>query len=1502
MKMNDKQYTLQETTVQDISINPMFENIDLDFIPTIGEKSEREYFRSDMGQRDIARVKSRDMWRNSWAGESFVREHQRQMRDDEVDAAIVNYFKLTPGDEIDYYQVQDDLRKQRDVYYTGDYEKLTGGEMFKGLIGAFQEWGNNLLIETGRLGIQLTGATSEQMIKNRQVMTPVGVPGAGLAITQLDPKIFSDLQSEDIAKRINARKIYLASKVDELKGLLPDTFADDLDELRAKAGDEEANWFVSSFAATLANSPNLAAGTVGALLFGKGGWLFSMGGMYAQETNSAFEYFKEIYNIDRGLTLEQISKNPEIAERYERAIGHARAYGLLSAGIEYIQTGSFLKLAGIKKGARPKSLPELFQNKVTREFVVTLGDHIKKTTGMVFENIVEEVLQQGAYNLFSNMAIDDAYNTFNIDKRDEKVINPLSNPFQFLLSEESKESARGALQLSTILFFPGTFKNAIVARNYQGKITQRLKQQGFSHARASEYARALAKAAGNKEKFQEVAQEIQRNFDKAGASKAIIEKQKLIAQQEEKSGVKTMNGSVFTDQDFDAAAVTFNEAELRAMVSNKEHQDLFISAVFGDMEARKKYNAIIRDINNVENNENKKRKETNIPPRIQALITKIEKGEVDESLTVEEGETIEQAREKEINRILERERLKPREQKTTEETTEETTEDTTEETTEETTEDEIKPDQPTEVMPEDTSYNDVKAEAKKLGIPIKGKKAELIAKINRERAKRGAEQQAKQLEDTPTNYQEKFQRKMAKVMQNATRALRKIAPTVKILYAKSEEDYIRIVGRSSRGAYVASDNTVYLNPAKATEGTVVHETVHAILQYKFGTDKNIQEVTNILLNDILKDAISFPAKARIRAYMNRYIDELGFTEKAATEEGVSELAAILLDNINYVQPSLKARILDLISRIFGIDFKNNEMRAIRMLQAIASKTTKGEMILEEDISILDDIAKSAIPGYSNETQTTESNSKFQLSHTDPITGFTYGYDLPDGEFQELEDNGNITKDQSITDFVDKFMAVTYPDSMFTGSITNENGDILVEGSGGINFVLKFHKGNYVWAAGDKSLATQLLNRLNESFKDNNGKAYLALALGGREKLLSNTQANKGVINIIQDFINNKKISVTQEQFNKILKNVYGTNNILEIYEKLLPKNTTFKQRKAFALKIAGEISKIAKKSEIEAILKTADIPQTPLKFQEEAKPKEQSKAKLVRYFVEVMTEPFLTNTGIADEDQMIDKKETGQIYAVIEINKGGTNAALSIADVTNQPAAKQNESYPFIIKGDQDIKTKLHILKDRYPIHEVFVGKDGEVIQKDKIVSQVPNYGLSKSTLKVVKPKFQLDTQNQYQLNFDVIPQVKDALRQYFDGKISYEDFLRIQDKFDPIRRFEVLPELPTNQEMKDVLDEGKKEKVGIKPKDGEQVSLRLDIPAYTKKDKDGKRIGKYVVTIHKIGIQGVIGYTSTGRAKNVRMTSPKLRTAQIALKETPKGPVSAIQGEYVEAREEHNY
>ena len=165
----------------------------------------------------------------------------------------------------------------------------------------------------------------------------------------------------------------LKQQVDALAkiAVLPSSFRDDLDELRAKAGDDNANWFVSSLAATVANSPNLLAGAVGARFLGKGGWLFSMGGMYAQEMNQALDSFLKIYGVPGNIPMEEILANSSYAEKYQRATNHARAYGLLSAGIEYIQTGSFLKMAGFSKGNRPKNIVELFKNKPTRKFVTT---------------------------------------------------------------------------------------------------------------------------------------------------------------------------------------------------------------------------------------------------------------------------------------------------------------------------------------------------------------------------------------------------------------------------------------------------------------------------------------------------------------------------------------------------------------------------------------------------------------------------------------------------------------------------------------------------------------------------------------------------------------------------------------------------------------------------------------------------------------------------------------------------------------------------------------------------------------------------------------------------------------------------------------------------------------------------------------------------------------------------------------------------------------------------
>ncbi len=353
MKFNEKPYQLD--SIPTLSSDPfkMFENLDNNIIGSIENIEDREYFTSDMGFEDQARVKTRDMWRNNWGGKNFFREHNRLMRDDEVDAALVDYFKLNPNVPLDYVGIQEDLRKERDLFYTGDYENLTTTEFIKGTGGAFLKWAENLTTELGSLGVDFFGnSTAARMKQTGTLLPPLPMGMGSMSMYGVVPKA----QRLSEAEKIKRQTAILSSKMNELIDFLPDSLKDDLEELRIKAGDDEANWFVSSLAATAANSPNLAAGIIGQ--FFPGGQLLAMGGMYAQEQQSSLDSFEKLFDIPSVLPE---NADAILVEKYNRAVMYSRAYGLMSAGIEYIQTGGFLKLAGIKKGARPKTLPELLK-------------------------------------------------------------------------------------------------------------------------------------------------------------------------------------------------------------------------------------------------------------------------------------------------------------------------------------------------------------------------------------------------------------------------------------------------------------------------------------------------------------------------------------------------------------------------------------------------------------------------------------------------------------------------------------------------------------------------------------------------------------------------------------------------------------------------------------------------------------------------------------------------------------------------------------------------------------------------------------------------------------------------------------------------------------------------------------------------------------------------------------------------------------------------------------
>lgn len=153
-------------------------------------------------------------------------------------------------------------------------------------------------------------------------------------------------------------------------------------------------------------------------------------------------------------------------------------------------------------------------------------------------------------------------------------------------------------------------------------------------------------------------------------------------------------------------------------------------------------------------------------------------------------------------------------------------------------------------------------------------------------------------------------------------------------------------------------------------------------------------------------------------------------------------------------------------------------------------------------------------------------------------------------------------------------------------------------------------------------------------------------------------------------------------------------------------------------------------------------------------------------------------------------------------------------------------------------------------------------------------------------------------------PEVVAAAKALGQGEISYDDYRAVLAEFDPIEKFDVVPTLPTEEEMFNALDDGKKERLGLENftrelVEGTRVGARLDIPAY-------KDHGIFVTALHDGGSGKIagksVGYQATARLKNVTMTANPFIAFKIAMGIQSKNTIATLEGEYVVASEQDNY
>jgi hypothetical protein len=371
--------------------------------------------------------------------------------------------------------------------------------------------------------------------------------------------------------------------------------------------------------------------------------------------------------------------------------------------------------------------------------------------------------------------------------------------------------------------------------------------------------------------------------------------------------------------------------------------------------------------------------------------------------------------------------------------------------------------------------------------------------------------------------------------------------------------------------------------------------------------------------------------------------------------------------------------------------------------------------------------------------------RFQSDFSDKETKLSFVYDKNGERFNKLKRDGFITTDKKIKDYDGQIMFLHQPDGAFSGMIYKD-GELLVEGSGGMYYPIKFHQDGFFWASTEDA-AKSMARKLNESMDQNGGKLLMGLITAPSDKLLSSTTMSNAVMDFFSSKAFDKTFNLTENQLRVALrkaanqklvqvdkktgkKKTIGLNlNIpasasveqikSEIQEKLGHDNSSFKDRKFFATELIGNMAEVINRSQASVDqfgkLFSEGIQNEYFKGVTKTGKLKISKANMVQALSEMFTEPVLKSEGLRDK--------SGQVYAVLELDS-------KVKPVKSD----KHKSYPFALKSvNKNAKVKLNVLEEGQLWGEVFEDPEtNDIITKERLTNVLPtNAGVSTQGLRV---------------------------------------------------------------------------------------------------------------------------------------------------------------------------
>jgi hypothetical protein len=566
----------------------------------------------------------------------------------------------------------------------------------------------------------------------------------------------------------------------------------------------------------------------------------------------------------------------------------------------------------------------------------------------------------------------------------------------------------------------------------------------------------------------------------------------------------------------------------------------------------------------------------------------------------------------------------------------------------------------------------------------------------------------------------------------------KALPGVKIYVHNSTNEFNQAIGQKSaegaKGAYV--DGEVHINLENGADVvTMLHESMHHGLVVK-----GVESGAMIDLARGLKSVISDKA---LNQRLDDFISNYDGSEQA--EEYLAELGGIMAEAQQELTTTKFQQFKNLINKLaqklgLPIIFSEaaNAKNAVDFMNSLTKSIRTGQEIKSEEVKKTGKV-------------------KFQADFSDPLSKLTFVYDKNGEKFDQLKKDGFITDDKVLSDFAGKFIFLHQPDAAFSGMIYKD-GEILVEGKGGVFYPIKFHDDGYFWAS-TANTAEKMAKDLNKVFDQNDGTIYMALTSAPYDKLMSSTTMSNAILDFFSSkaFDNNFKINPTQlrvalrkaannikiqktkdPKTGKIKEKKIGLdlkikadtslNDIQsQIKTALNPDEKSFADRKNFAeelIKLMAEnIKNNPKATEQFGKLFSEGIQNKYFKGISKTGKLSISTANMTQAISEMFTEPLLK------ED--IDREKGGQVYAIVELNG-------KVEPVDSD----KHESYPKAIQSeDKNNKVKIHILQDRKNWAESFIDPEtGESVSEDRQKKLFPTSGVSVMGLQLKgesKVKFQ---------------------------------------------------------------------------------------------------------------------------------------------------------------------